>query len=186
MNVLAGIARTSNRPQKLTTRRTPGGFICVMEVFVVYWRCMNKRNNKSGRSIYIWKDRTGNEYLRMYINGKIEALHRKIWRDVFGDIPDGMVIDHIDGDTFNNDICNLRAVTPKINQLNIKRTPMTNITKRKRVSSVAYEVCFKDTINNKRVVLYTKTHKTLAEAKKDRDRRLQELGYPLDRITYKI
>ena len=38
-------------------------------------------------------------------------LHRDIYEDGVGPIPDGMVIHHIDHDPFNNDIDNLRPVT---------------------------------------------------------------------------
>lgn len=41
----------------------------------------------------------------------ITWLHREIWRDHHGDIPDGHVIHHKDGDRSNNDIDNLECVT---------------------------------------------------------------------------
>lgn len=36
-------------------------------------------------------------------------LHRVIWEEHYGPIPDGVVIHHIDGDTGNNEIVNLEA-----------------------------------------------------------------------------
>ena len=48
-------------------------------------------------------DKTG-----YYLNSTIrERMHRFVWRDHFGDIPDGCDIHHIDGDKSNNDISNL-------------------------------------------------------------------------------
>lgn len=49
---------------------------------------------------------------------KSVMLHRAI----MGDIPDGMVVDHIDGDGLNNTRCNLRVVTMAQNQWNRVRS----------------------------------------------------------------
>lgn len=48
-----------------------------------------------------------------HIEDGVEALHREIWRDHNGEIPDGHHIHHIDGDPTNNDIENLECVSPK-------------------------------------------------------------------------
>lgn len=46
--------------------------------------------------------------------------HRIIWEIVYGPIPKDMIIDHIDGDGFNNKLENLRLVTPSQNARNRK------------------------------------------------------------------
>lgn len=51
---------------------------------------------------------SGRYYSRCAKRSADEALlHRQIYRDAFGPIPDGMVVHHRDGDWQNNDICNL-------------------------------------------------------------------------------
>ena len=45
-------------------------------------------------------------------------LHRMAWEEVHGPIPDGMVIDHINGDTHDNRIENLRCISQSHNVLN--------------------------------------------------------------------
>jgi len=40
-------------------------------------------------------------------------LHRVIWEEINGTIPNGMVIHHINGDPSDNEIKNLKALTPK-------------------------------------------------------------------------
>lgn len=45
--------------------------------------------------------------------GGTRLLHRHIWMDHFGPIPEGHVIHHKDHDKFNNDISNLEAVPTK-------------------------------------------------------------------------
>ena len=48
-------------------------------------------------------------------------VHRVIWQLLNGNIPDGMVIDHIDGNALNNNINNLRLVTRLENNRNTQR-----------------------------------------------------------------
>lgn len=57
-------------------------------------------------------------YKRVYFNGKTYAVHRVIWELFNGKIPDGMHIDHIDGNASNNRIENLRLATPSQNAMN--------------------------------------------------------------------
>ena len=57
-------------------------------------------------------------YWRICLNCKIYSLHRLIWIYFNGSIPIDMEIDHIDRDTFNNKIENLRLVTSSQNGLN--------------------------------------------------------------------
>ena len=42
-------------------------------------------------------------------NGKL--LHREVWKHFNGEIPEGYVIHHIDGDPSNNDLANLQMLT---------------------------------------------------------------------------
>ena len=46
--------------------------------------------------------------------------HRVVWQLNNGEIPEGFVIDHIDGNGLNNNICNLRAVPHRANIQNSK------------------------------------------------------------------
>lgn len=43
----------------------------------------------------------------------VDLLHRQVWKDHFGDIPDGYQIHHKDENTLNNDLSNLECVTAK-------------------------------------------------------------------------
>lgn len=47
-------------------------------------------------------------------------MHRFIWETVNGPIPEGLRIDHINGDTLDNKLENLRVVTPRGNSHNRK------------------------------------------------------------------
>lgn len=55
---------------------------------------------------------------RLYFTASYNAsgeqrLHRAVWAAAHGPIPDGHHVHHIDGDPLNNDVSNLRCVTPK-------------------------------------------------------------------------
>lgn len=59
--------------------------------------------------VQLW-DATGNK--------KCYRVHRLIYITFFGPIPDGMVIDHADGNKTNNVVDNLRVLSPKSNSRN--------------------------------------------------------------------
>lgn len=51
-------------------------------------------------------------------DGRQVYLHRYLWEQEHGTIPAGMTIDHINGDTHDNDLSNLRMVTMQENNKN--------------------------------------------------------------------
>ena len=59
-------------------------------------------------------------YVSLMHNGvkKTYRLHRLVYKAFVGEIPKGMVIDHIDGDRSNNNVDNLRCVTMSTNMQN--------------------------------------------------------------------
>lgn len=57
-------------------------------------------------------------YRIIRIDGRLYKEHRIIWAMHNGPIPDGMDIDHIDRNTGNNKLENLRLATRSINNLN--------------------------------------------------------------------
>jgi hypothetical protein len=64
---------------------------------------------------------------------KDTLAHRIIWKLVHGDIPEGMVIDHINGNPFDNRLHNLRLVTHTENCRNA-RSHTTNSTRLKGIA----------------------------------------------------
>ena len=60
----------------------------------------------------------GDGYCRVQFKDRMVTYHRIVWTLLNGDIPEGMEIDHIDGNRINNDINNLRLVTGRENNLN--------------------------------------------------------------------
>lgn len=74
-------------------------------------------SRRSGK-IYSNLDRDG--YIRVRVEGHEYRAHRLIWEMFYGKIPAGMLVDHIDGDVFNNRIENLRLATRTQNNVNSK------------------------------------------------------------------
>lgn len=64
--------------------------------------------------------RSNGGYYRVAFKGRCIYYHVIIWILHKGDIPDGFIIDHIDGNPINNDINNLRLVTQRENTQNKK------------------------------------------------------------------
>jgi hypothetical protein len=85
---------------------------------------------KSTGKIIVCSETKGQRYLRIFIDGKPRPLHRIIFMLCNGYIP--KIIDHIDGDKFNNKIENLREVSQQENCLNRKhhknsKSPYKNV-----------------------------------------------------------
>lgn len=88
------------------------------EIFRIY---------KSGeRRLAGYSDARG--YRILSVNNKSRFAHRVIWEHVHGPIPDGLEIDHIDGNPKNNSILNLRLVTHTQNMQNQHRPRGNNKT----------------------------------------------------------
>lgn len=57
-------------------------------------------------------------YWVVRLAGRKWYSHRLVYTMIHGEIPEGMEIDHIDGDKDNNSVENLRCVTPSVNSRN--------------------------------------------------------------------
>lgn len=83
----------------------------------LFWKVANSNRIKVGQEV-------GNKTLKGYrefkVYGKRFLTHRFIWEMHYGEIPDELQIDHINGIRDDNRIENLRLVNNAQNQLNSK------------------------------------------------------------------
>jgi hypothetical protein len=79
------------------------------------------RSIRSGKMLrpYVHQGKC-NQYLRVSLFGKKHYVHRLVFQYFTGEICTSKEIDHIDGNTFNNCVSNLMAVTKQVN--NAKRS----------------------------------------------------------------
>lgn len=63
----------------------------------------------------------GSGYFQVKYGKLYEKVHRIVWQLFFGKIPDGFIIDHIDGNSLNNKIENLALKTIAQNTRNSKK-----------------------------------------------------------------
>jgi hypothetical protein len=108
----------------------------------LYWRINVAKNVKAGSEAGS-KDNHKGLYKTLMYKGKATVLHRVIFLHHKGYLPE--VVDHINGDTFDNRIENLRAATHTQNSRNSK-CHITNKTGVKGISQRAaglWRVCIR-------------------------------------------
>lgn len=81
----------------------------------LYWKQVFSRRLVVGQ---LAGDKDGTGYRRIMIGKKHYKMHRLIWIMFNGDIPEGLIVDHIDNDRGNNKIGNLRLATKSGNNRN--------------------------------------------------------------------
>lgn len=84
------------------------------------WKLVNTQ--KCGKIAGCVRPKVGGKgYKYAKIKGRSEAIHRLVlvWHGI--DIPEGMVVDHINQDSYDNRIENLRVVTTAVNLQNQKK-----------------------------------------------------------------
>lgn len=115
-------------------------------------------------------------YVTTYIQGKVYYVHRLAWYICTGSYNKNVVVDHINGITSDNRLCNLREISHSRNILKGKKAKNNtsgykNIHFRKRDKK--YQVYIE--VNKKRI--FIGVYKTLDEAIKARDdARLKLIG----------
>ena len=66
-------------------------------------------------------------YRTCCVDGVNKKAHRVVYEITIGEIPEGMLVDHIDGDKLNNSPSNLRVVTPQQNTWNRVKPPKIDL-----------------------------------------------------------
>lgn len=73
---------------------------------------------KQNKYIDGWKDSKGYQRVNLWDDNNIKKqwkVHRLIYTAIYGGIPEGMQVNHINEDKSDNRICNLNLMTPKEN-----------------------------------------------------------------------
>lgn len=87
---------------------------------VIYWKSKSSKYSRAEiGSVAGSKDKDG--YIIVRVKRQTSSIHRIVWVYHNGAVPDGMEIDHIDGDILNNRIENLRVVSRSVNTRNQRK-----------------------------------------------------------------
>jgi hypothetical protein len=82
----------------------------------LFWKISRGKRKAGSIAGNVHKDRIRIKYMYKYY-----FAHRVIWAKVYGDIPDNVEIDHIDLNTRNNKLINLRLATHSQNGMNRRK-----------------------------------------------------------------
>ena len=115
-------------------------------------------------------------YVQLQYKGKRLYAHRVAWEMVNGPIPEGMVVDHIDGDGLNNSLLNLRVVTPDENMKNLPLY-IRSTTKAMGVSWNKRRGQYHARIHSRGKSIHLGFHDTILDAVAARKRAEAEYGY---------
>lgn len=92
------------------------------------WKISSSRKIRAGDqagSLQFRPDKTTRRGVTVGYNGKYTCVHRIIWELFHGPIPDACVIDHLNGNPWDNRIENLACKTQTYNQRN-RKIPKNN------------------------------------------------------------
>lgn len=134
----------------------------------------------------IWQPATDpSGYRRIVIDGKKKLLHRVFWTVFNGQIPEGMEIDHINGEKVDNRLSNLRLVT-RLDNHRAYNKPQGGSSKYRGVgwSKAKKKWCARITHNHKDIHIgqYDCEH----AAARARDEKAIELGWPKEGLNFAI
>ena len=110
-----------------------------------------------------------NNYKLVWTGDKQVYLHRKVWEDANGEIPEGMMIDHINGEIRDNRLENLRCVTRSENGHNTGKTKGFHFDKRNKYRP------WIATIMKDRVKIHIGSYATMIDARASYLRKYREL-----------
>jgi len=99
-------------------------------------------NSKTDRAITPITKKSGYKQVRLSLNGKVKHVshHRMVYESWHGSIPEGLDINHINGDKEDNRLDNLEAITPLENQarrLYLRKGESVNTAKLKEPEVIA-------------------------------------------------
>lgn len=83
-------------------------------------RAIKHGNQMKGATVGSVAIRDGKRYLQVMVNFKKMYVHRVIWIMVYGINPE--TVDHINGNSSDNRLCNLRSVSNLEQQRNLRRS----------------------------------------------------------------
>lgn len=129
-------------------------------------KVLKQRDWKGYKKIVLWKDGERHFY----------QVHRIIWEAFNGPIPEGLEIDHIDGNQSNNCLENLRAVSHLTNLLNpitvSRRKVLTDEERKKRGRECSKRYYQK----NKEMCNQKKKKQRMEKKAAEHEKMLQDLG----------
>lgn len=82
------------------------------------------------------QSKKGYYQIRLYDNsgelGRLNYIHRLVWQTFRGEIPKGMEIDHMNGDTTDNKLSNLQLLSKRNNKLKHQRETQDYLLRERR------------------------------------------------------
>ena len=132
-------------------------------------------------SVYL-PAKNGRGYRDLYVNGKTHKLHRLVWQAFNGPIPEGVDIDHVNGQKPDNRLENLRLASCADN-LRAYVKPLGGSSKYRGVCWNKPTKKWKACIKQNGELIHIGCFETEVEAAFARDAKALELGWPREGLN---
>lgn len=139
-----------------------------------WWQWNGRYKKKLAGTISKPNNKFGYKRIKIIINKKPFFAHQLAWQLMNGDIPDGLFVDHINGDATFNAIKNLRLVTHSENHRN-RKFPSNNASGAVGVRQCGESWQARIKVQGKEI--YLGSFKTFKEAADAREKASIEFGF---------
>ena len=145
---------------------------------------IERSHPQTGETIRNFGGYDSGRYLIVSIRGRLVKAHRLIYSAFNGELPQGLQVDHIDGDKSNNCISNLRALTCQENSRASRRKRKGSTSQYRGVSWHKRDKCWRASIMVQGKAVHLGGFKSEMDAARGYDEAVMKFNYPIEALNF--